>query len=144
MPTDRRDPDAVLAELRRAKGVVSLTERVARPLPAPPEPGMSEAEFMAEVVALAKRHKWLCYHTRDSRRSEKGFPDLVLVKAGADGAPPGHPLAGRVVVAELKAEGGKATAAQLSWLEGFRSAGTPAYLWKPSDLPEIESLLGAG
>ena len=51
---------------------------------------VSEKEFMAEVIAFAKRHGWLVYHTHDSRKSEKGFPDLILLKDL------------RLVVAELK------------------------------------------
>lgn len=47
---------------------------------------------------------WMAYHTHDSRRSEPGFPDLVLVRGG------------ECLAVEVKAAGGRATAAQLEWL----------------------------
>lgn len=53
----------------------------------------SEAELQRMVTRLADTLGWtLQYHTHDSRRSQAGFPDLVLV----------HPGQGRIVYAELK------------------------------------------
>ena len=43
---------------------------------------MTEKQFMAQVVELAKLKGWLVYHTYDSRRSEPGFPDLCMVRKG--------------------------------------------------------------
>ena len=43
---------------------------------------MTEREFMEAVRHLARMTGWRCYHTHDSRRSEPGFPDLVLVRGG--------------------------------------------------------------
>ena len=40
----------------------------------------SEAKFQAQIVELAERLGWRTYHTYDSRRSARGFPDLVLVR----------------------------------------------------------------
>lgn len=112
-----------------------------RPSP-PPEPE-SEKDFQAAVVRRAKELGWsLVYHTRDSRRSPKGFPDLVLVKPGAADSQ-GNPLpgTGAVVFAELKAEGGTPTAEQLDWLFGLRTASVRAYLWRPGDWAAIEAAL---
>jgi hypothetical protein len=50
----------------------------------------SEAVFQARVITLARSLDWLAYHTRWSRHSERGYPDLCLVR------PP------RLVYAELK------------------------------------------
>lgn len=88
----------------------------------------SEKSFMAEVIALAKGCGWRVYHTHDSRRSESGFPDLCMVRD-------------RCIVAELKAGSNRATAAQLDWLDWFRAAKVPAYLWYPRDMPAIVEVL---
>lgn len=91
----------------------------------------SEAQFQRAVVELAQALGWLVYHVPDSRRSAPGFPDLCLL----------HPARGRYLTAELKRERGRITVDQLVWLEGLRKAGVEAYLWRPSDWPEIEKVL---
>ncbi len=89
-------------------------------------PLISEKEFMAAVVQEARRFGWLVYHTHDSRRSEPGFPDLVLV----------HPGWGRIVFAELKVKA-RLTSHQEQWLRSIRQAGGLACLWRPEDLEAI-------
>jgi len=90
----------------------------------------TEAEFMSAVVDLATLTGWTTYHTYDSRRSNHGFPDLVLVR------PP------KLVFAELKREKGKPTKPQDAWLALLsRIPGVGAFLWRPSDWPEIEKVL---
>lgn len=72
--------------------------------------GQSEAEFQESVLALAKLLGWeLRYHTHDSRRSERGFPDLVLCR----------PRDGRLLIVELKSGTGKVSEEQRAWLEGL-------------------------
>lgn len=39
-----------------------------------------ERDFQAAVMELARLLGWRVYHTWDSRKSEPGFPDLVLVR----------------------------------------------------------------
>lgn len=117
---------------------------LARPgKPPPPESPETEREFQAAVVKLARECGWsLVYHTHDSRRSARGFPDLVLVKPGAadaDGNP--VPGTGRLLFAELKSADGTPTAEQLNWLFGVRTAGVRAYLWRPADWAEIVATL---
>ena len=91
---------------------------------------LSERDFQAQVVQLAKLTGWRVYHTYDSRRSNPGFPDLVLVRAP------------RVILAELKRERGRVTAAQREWGETLRACpGVEYYLWRPSDWDEIEQVL---
>lgn len=63
-----------------------------------------EAAFQVQVIALAKRLGYRAYHTHDSRRSEPGFPDLVLVK------PP------RLLFLELKVGRRQLTDEQRAWL----------------------------
>jgi hypothetical protein len=92
---------------------------------------LSERDWQQRVVDFAHWHRWLSYHTFDSRRSDSGFPDLVLIRAG------------RVVFAELKAESGRVTAAQRRWLLTLASSpGVEVYLWRPSDWPNVQQVLG--
>jgi hypothetical protein len=81
---------------------------------------MSESDLQASVVDLAGRLDYLCYHTFDSRRSVKGFPDLVLL----------HRRSGNLVVAELKSDTGTVTPEQDEWLRAFALRGA-AFLWRP-------------
>lgn len=90
--------------------------------------GAPEKDFMSAVIELAKLRRWLVYHTHDSRRSEPGFPDLVLVRD-------------RVLFAELKTEKGKITRDQTNWMERLRAAGADAHIWRPQDWDEIEAAL---
>lgn len=96
---------------------------------------MKEAEFQAAVIQAARFLGWLVYHTHDSRRSEPGFPDLVLVRR-ADA---------RVVFAELKTTSG-VSSEQRKWLDALGAAahhgeGIEVYVWRPDDWPKIEKVL---
>ena len=89
---------------------------------------------MDSIVELARNTGWLVYHPYDSRRSEPGFPDLVMTKPK------------RLVIAEIKTEKGKTSPAQDKWLETLKTVearGVKVKLWRPSDWPEIERTLGA-
>jgi thiol:disulfide interchange protein len=97
--------------------------------PAAKLPRITEKQFMAQVLRLAHLCHWRTYHTHDSRRSVAGFPDLVLLRGP------------RVVVAELKVGRNRPTPAQVEWLESWRAAGVPAYLWTPAEWGEIEAVL---
>lgn len=99
---------------------------------------MTEKQFLAMVRQLARLHGWLCIHHHDSRRSEPGFPDLVLVPRPRRGAP-----TGRTIFAELKTDTGKLTVEQELWIATLESDGQNVYVWRPRDWPEIERTLGA-
>lgn len=90
-----------------------------------------ESAFQAKVEQTAQLMGWLCYHTHDARRSNKGFPDLVLVRE-------------RVIYAELKAARGKLSADQVIWLESLSRAGAETYLWRPDDWEDIIHVLRRG
>lgn len=90
---------------------------------------IKEATFQTKVLDLCRFYRLKTYHTYDSRRSTPGFPDLVIV------GPRG------IVYAELKGTTGKATLAQLDWIEALNNAGGKAYLWYPGDWPEIQDVL---
>ena len=94
--------------------------------------GELERDFQRRVIKLAKLNSWLVYHTHDSRKSQPGFPDLVLARRG------------RVIFAELKKNGAKATPEQLKWLYALNGCETVAKVWWPMDFAEIEDVLGGG
>jgi len=97
----------------------------------PPEPivnTVSEADFMQTVIDYARKRGWKVFHCFDSRKSEAGFPDLVLVRDC-------------VLYAECKTETGKTTADQDAWIEVLTAAGQTVFLWRPSDWPEIVRIL---
>ena len=95
-------------------------------------PALSEARFQAQVVMLARLHRWLTYHTYDSRRSTAGVPDLLLVR------PP------RVIFAELKRDVGTVSPAQRVWLDRLGACGgVETYCWRPRDWALIERILSA-
>lgn len=110
----------------------------------------TERQFERAVVEYAELNGWLVYHTYDSRRSNPGFPDLVMVHRGESDT---VPRKCRLVFAELKAERGRTSLAQAEWLEalgriaavgGASINWTPklqVYLWRPSLWPEIEKVL---
>src|SRR4051812_42146788 len=90
----------------------------------------SESSFQDQVVVLAKLFRWRDYHTFDSRRSNPGFPDLVLVRDT------------RLVFAELKSERGKVRACQQDWLAELAFVPcVETYLWRPSDWDSIVNTL---
>lgn len=93
------------------------------------QPKMTEKAWQAQVIRYAEWMQWRIYHTHDSRRSQAGFPDLVLVRRP------------RVVFAELKSERNTLTDDQRDWLEDLRACGQEAYLWKPSQWREVERIL---
>lgn len=84
---------------------------------------MTEAQLQTGIIRLAKALGWTVYHTRDSRGSQKGFPDLVLF----------HEVQKRILYRELKTKVGKLTAEQRTWLLGLRASGGDVDVWRPID-----------
>ena len=97
---------------------------------------MTEADLLAGVIDLAHALGYKAAHFRPAQTRHgwrtpvsadgAGFPDLVLVRARD----------GRLVAAELKAERGTLTSGQRDWLGDLKSAGVPAYTWRPADYPD--------
>ena len=84
---------------------------------------MSEAVLQSHVLGEARDLGWaLRYHTYDSRRSDKGFPDLVLV----------HERQRRVIFTELKKERGRQSPEQEDWQRALLAVGQEFYLWRPT------------
>ena len=91
---------------------------------------ITEKEFMAQVVELAKALNWTVYHPYDSRRSSYGYPDLTMVR------PP------RVIFMELKNEKGRLTIPQEWWQDDLKKCpGVEYYERRPSDWNEIVEVM---
>lgn len=95
---------------------------------------MSEATFQSQILALCKHLGLLTYHTYDSRRSQPGFPDLVIVGSR------------KMLFRELKTDLGRVSPEQAQWLDALRQLGVDADVWRPSDWPTRvhAELLGLG
>ena len=83
-------------------------------------PSMTEKQLQSAVVQLAELLGYSVYPTYDSRRSQPGFPDLVLCR------PP------RLLFVELKTTKGKLTAEQKAWGERLIDSGAEYRIWRPS------------
>ncbi len=94
---------------------------------------ITEAQFQETVIELAQKSGFKVYHTHDSRKSEPGFPDLVLVR------PP------RCLFVECKREDGKLTPEQGEWLMALAGCQSLAvFVWRPTEWGEIESVIAGG
>lgn len=92
---------------------------------------LTEKAFLAQVIALARLCRWKVYHTHDSRHSQAGFPDLVLLKGP------------RLIFAELKVGRNRATPEQVEWMEALLPVpGVEVFLWLPNDWDQIKQVLG--
>ncbi len=96
---------------------------------------LHEVDFQSRVVDLAHLWGWHVVHYRAAwqrgkwrtpMQGDQGCPDLILARGGV------------VILAELKTDSGKPTAAQLAWLT---AAGEHARLWRPRDWDEIVATL---
>jgi hypothetical protein len=85
----------------------------------------NERAFQSAVCQLAKGLGCIVFHPYDSRRSEPGFPDLVIV--GKRG----------FMFREMKTQQGKVSDAQQMWLDKLTAAKADAAVWRPSDWPEL-------
>ena len=92
---------------------------------------LTEVQWRRTVREAASALGWRAGWTWLSIHSPSGFPDLVLVSAARK----------RVIWAELKTEKGKVSEKQQRWLDELRAAGQEAYVWRPSDWPEVQEVL---
>ena len=90
---------------------------------------ISEAQFQAQVIQLAKLYGWNCYFTWKSINSPAGFPDICAVKGK------------RLLFAELKSATGELSPEQSFWMLGLMATGAEAYLWQPDRWNEIQEVL---
>lgn len=95
------------------------TKRLSSPSP------MTEEQLQVAVLQLAEISDYgIRYHNPDSRRSQAGFPDLVL----------GSLSRRRVLFRELKTDTGKVRPEQSACLDTLTFAGLDAGVWRPADL----------
>ncbi len=95
---------------------------------------MTERQLLDAVRDACRWSGLLVYHTYDSRRSEPGYPDVTV--CGPRG----------VLFRELKAERGRLTSEQRTWLDRLTQAGADARVWWPDDWPDrvLTELAGIG
>lgn len=111
-------------------------------LPSVPLHEILEKDWQRSVRDLAAQLGYAMYHTFDSRKSDTGFPDLVLVSRQRR----------RVVYLELKREevddrgrvtgNGKVTDRQAKWIRDLHYAGAEVYLARPRNLDDLAVVLG--
>jgi len=87
-----------------------------------------EKHVQSAILDIARLLGWSAYHTFDSRKSQAGFPDLVLVRE-------------RVIFAEIKRAGERPRQSQLEWLNALARAGAEVYVWTEADYDEVASIL---
>ena len=120
---------------------------------------VGEADFQTTVLSTAGTLGWKAHHHDTTAPSEvfykwfnrktkqwgykrihsrqiigPGFPDLVLV----------NKIQKRTIFAELKIEDikkGERSEKQIEWGDWLLASGAEYYLWRPSDLPDIERIL---
>jgi hypothetical protein len=104
---------------------------------------MTEAQFQRAVTDLARLLGWgtaedatgeltgLIYHPQLAKWSERGWPDLTLIRRRD----------GRVIFAELKSERGKVTARQHQVHSLLLACGLDVRVWRPADFDEIAAVL---
>lgn len=92
---------------------------------------MTEAQLQGRVIWLARKNGCLVFHCSDSRKNvgDHGFPDLVIVGKR------------NTLFVELKSEDGQRSPNQCTWHYRLLAAGMYSTLWRPRDLPRIESAL---
>jgi len=84
-----------------------------------------EKEFQKHVLTLAEERGWTYrYHSYFSDRSERGFPDVMLLR----------PERGEMIFAELKTMNGRLSPMQEDWLGALRACAgdnVRVFFWRP-------------
>lgn len=104
--------------------------RNAADLPGPPGPAVSEAEFQAAVISMAEACGWVVWWTPNSIGTNRGEPDLRMVR------PP------KFLMVELKTEIGRVLPAQKAAAELLQECpGVSYHCWRPRDWATIRKAL---
>jgi len=101
--------------------------------------GLTEDELLTAVLDLLQVYGYRTLHIRPARTARgwetpvqaqgKGFPDICAAGRG------------RLIFAELKSQTGTLEPEQVAWVEALIAAGQTCFIWRPSDLPSIPSIL---
>ena len=94
----------------------------------------SEKDFLAQIRDLSKLFGWAFYHPFLSKWSERGWPDVTLLRVQDK----------RLIFAELKTDRRKSklTPDQARWLWALRKIpGVETKIWRPRHLERIAQLL---
>lgn len=92
---------------------------------------LTEKSWQDQVVKLASLYGWAHFHVYNSRRSNPGWPDLVLAR------PP------QLIAVELKTNTGRLRPDQRDWLARLEACGIETHVWRPRDLDEVLARLAA-
>lgn len=93
-----------------------------------------ERSLQETIRQAASLHRWPCYyHTYDSRKSPKGFPDIVIAGYG------------QLIMWELKRQGKDPTDSQQEWIDELGKVEGPPIVdvIRPQDLDRCLALLQA-
>lgn len=99
---------------------------------------ISEADFTRQVIDLAHLTGWHVAHFRPAQTTrgwrtpmsgDTGYPDITLARDG------------QVLLAELKAEGGRLRPEQIGWLTAAHGDDWRDWVWRPRDLDRIRRLM---
>lgn len=83
---------------------------------------MTERSLQASIIEICKLYGIAWYHTFDSRRSVRGWPDLAM--CGDRG----------FITRELKSDRGTLTPDQEDWAARLQKVGVSWDIWRPADL----------
>ena len=92
-------------------------------------PPQTEAAFQAVVLQTAAIYGWSSYHTRDSRGSQAGWPDLALWRND------------RFCLRELKTDAGRLSPAQRATITSLKAAGVDVDVWRPAEWTKVHDFL---
>ena len=111
MPQTQRSPARGMGEFR-------LSETV------------SEPQWQETVRAECRYYQALMYHTHDSRRSDPGLPDCIIITKD-----------NRLLFAELKRDKTNPEPMQRIWLDALVKVGQQVFVWRPKDQNEVVDIL---
>ena len=100
-------------------------------------PLLTEAQLQRGILDAAALYGYRVWHNTYAIGSDRGWPDLVLVRVATRARP------GRLIFAELKGPRGRVRPDQAVWLQTLREAGQEVYLWDSREisLQEITDIL---
>ena len=107
-------------------------------------PELSETAWQQQVEQLAAMLGWCWMHVTPARVPGRTITPTALNLDGV-GTSRGwpdhtfwHPAWGRVIYVEFKKEKGKTTPEQDRVHASLRAAGCEVFVWRPSDLPDVQ------